>query len=133
VKTIKVLAIFGTRPEAVKMAPVIQALSLDPEIQSRVCVTAQHREMLDQVLSLFKVIPDIDLNLMRPNQTLSELTAQILVHLDPVLENEQPDWVLVQGDTTTVMAASLAAFYRGILVGHVEAGLRTGDKLQPFP
>jgi UDP-N-acetylglucosamine 2-epimerase (non-hydrolysing) len=133
VKSIRVLSIFGTRPEAVKMAPVIQALNDRPEIDSRVCVTAQHREMLDQVLNLFKIKPDIDLNLMRPNQTLAELTAQILEHLDPVLADEHPDWVLVQGDTTTVMAASLAAFYRGILVGHVEAGLRTGDKRQPFP
>jgi len=130
---LRVLSIFGTRPEAVKMAPVIQALDRADEIDSRVCVTAQHREMLDQVLDLFKIKPDIDLNLMRPNQTLSELTAQILEHLDPVLADEHPDWVLVQGDTTTVMTASLAAFYRNIKVGHVEAGLRTGDKRQPFP
>lgn len=132
-KKLRVLSIFGTRPEAVKMAPVIQALDRADEIDSRVCVTAQHREMLDQVLDLFKIKPDIDLNLMRPNQTLSELTAQILEHLDPVLADEHPDWVLVQGDTTTVMTASLAAFYRNIKVGHVEAGLRTGDKRQPFP
>lgn len=130
---IRVLSIFGTRPEAVKMAPVIQALDRADEIDSRVCVTAQHREMLDQVLDLFKLKPDIDLNLMRPNQTLSELTAQIFEHLDPVLADEHPDWVLVQGDTTTVMTASLAAFYRNVKVGHVEAGLRTGDKRQPFP
>ncbi|MBA4376197.1 MAG: UDP-N-acetylglucosamine 2-epimerase (non-hydrolyzing) [Anaerolinea sp.] len=132
-RDLRVLSIFGTRPEAVKMAPVVQALSATPGIESRVCVTAQHREMLDQVLTLFKIKPDIDLNLMRPNQTLAELTAQILEHLDPVLADEHPDWVLIQGDTTTVMAASLTAFYRGILVGHVEAGLRTGDKHQPFP
>jgi UDP-N-acetylglucosamine 2-epimerase (non-hydrolysing) len=130
---LRVLSIFGTRPEAVKMAPVIQTLNAAGGIDARVCVTAQHREMLDQVLNLFKIRPDIDLNLMRPNQTLAELTAQILENLDPVLADEHPDWVLVQGDTTTVMAASLAAFYRGILVGHVEAGLRTGDKRQPFP
>ncbi len=130
---LRVLSIFGTRPEAVKMAPVVQALAACPTLESRVCVTAQHREMLDQVLEVFAIKPDIDLNLMRPNQSLSELTAQILQNLDPVLAAEHPDWVLVQGDTTTVMAASLAAFYRGIKVGHVEAGLRTGDKHQPFP
>ncbi len=132
-RPLRVLSIFGTRPEAVKMAPVVQALAAEKNIEARVCVTAQHREMLDQVLSLFQIKPDIDLNLMRPNQSLAELTAQILENLDPVLADEHPDWVLVQGDTTTVMAASLAAFYRGVLVGHVEAGLRTGDKRQPFP
>ncbi len=132
-RPLRVLSIFGTRPEAVKMAPVVQALQTTHGIESRICVTAQHREMLDQVLELFKLKPDIDLNLMRPNQSLAELTAQIIQNLDPVLADEHPDWVLVQGDTTTVMAASLVAFYRGILVGHVEAGLRTGDKRQPFP
>ena len=132
-KSMRVLSIFGTRPEAVKMAPVVQALASVPQIEARVCVTAQHREMLDQVLSLFKITPDYDLNLMRPNQTLSGLTAEILTHIDPVLAEVSPDWILVQGDTTTVMAAALAAFYRGIKVGHVEAGLRTGDKRQPFP
>ncbi len=131
--SLRVLSIFGTRPEAVKMAPVVQALKAVPEIETRVCVTAQHREMLDQVLQIFQISPDIDLDLMRPNQTLTSLTADILKAIDPVLEAEQPDWVLVQGDTTTVMAAALAAFYRGIKVGHVEAGLRTGDKRQPFP
>jgi UDP-N-acetylglucosamine 2-epimerase (non-hydrolysing) len=130
---LKVLVIFGTRPEAVKMAPVIQVLKANPQIETRVCVTAQHREMLDQVLNLFEITPDVDLNLMRPSQALSTLTSQILTQLDPVLEAEKPDWILVQGDTTTVMAASLAAFYRGIKVGHIEAGLRTGDKSQPFP
>jgi UDP-N-acetylglucosamine 2-epimerase (non-hydrolysing) len=130
---IKVLVIFGTRPEAVKMAPVIQMLKAAPGIHTRICVTAQHREMLDQVLKLFNITPDIDLNLMRPSQALSTLTSQILTYLDPVLESEKPDWILVQGDTTTVMAASLAAFYRGIKIGHIEAGLRTGDKRQPFP
>ena len=132
-KRLRVLSIFGTRPEAVKMAPVVQALAGAPEIEARVCVTAQHREMLDQVLELFHIRPDYDLNLMRPNQTLAGLTAEILEHIDPVLADEHPDWVLVQGDTTTVMAAALAAFYRNIKVGHVEAGLRTGDKHQPFP
>jgi len=130
---LKILVIFGTRPEAVKMAPVIKFLKSKPEIETRVCVTAQHREMLDQVLNLFAITPEVDLNLMRPSQALSTLTSQILTHLDPVLETEKPDWILVQGDTTTVMAASLAAFYRGIKVGHIEAGLRTGDKHQPFP
>lgn len=132
-KTIKVLSIFGTRPEAVKMAPVVQALAKQPGIESIVCVTAQHREMLDQVLNLFDIEPHIDLNLMRPNQTLAELTANIFNNLDPVLEKVSPDWILVQGDTTTVMAAALNAFYRHILIGHVEAGLRTHDKWAPFP
>src|SRR5450759_3944863 len=129
----RVLAIFGTRPEAVKMAPVIMALKKSPEIETRVCITAQHREMLDQVLNLFQIQPDVDLNLMQPNQTLAELTAGISSHLDPVLKAEKPDWVLVQGDTTTVMAAALLCYYNHILVGHVEAGLRTHDKWQPFP
>jgi UDP-N-acetylglucosamine 2-epimerase (non-hydrolysing) len=128
-----VLSIFGTRPEAVKMAPVVQQLARTSGITSLICVTAQHREMLDQVLSLFHLTPDIDLNLMHPNQSLAELTAAIFTHLDPVLADIKPDWILVQGDTTTVMAASLAAFYRRIRVGHVEAGLRTEDKWQPFP
>ncbi len=129
----RVLSIFGTRPEAVKMAPVVQALAQTPGIDSRVCVTAQHRQMLDQVLDLFGICPDVDLNLMRPNQTLAQLTADILTALDPVLVDLQPDWVLVQGDTTTVMAAALLAFYHKIRVGHVEAGLRTLDRYQPFP
>lgn len=130
---LRVLSIFGTRPEAVKMAPVIQALAREPQIESRVCVTAQHREMLDQVLNLFNIHPDVDLNLMRPDQSLAQLTARIFTAIDPVLEDIQPDWVLVQGDTTTVMAAALAAFYRKIHIGHVEAGLRTLDRYQPFP
>jgi UDP-N-acetylglucosamine 2-epimerase (non-hydrolysing) len=133
VQKLRVLSVFGTRPEAVKMAPVIQALEAEPGVESRVCVTAQHRQMLDQVLDLFKIKPDYDLNLMRPNQSLAGLTAEVMENLDPVLADEHPDWVLVQGDTTTVMTAALAAFYRGIRVGHVEAGLRTGDKRQPFP
>lgn len=131
--TIQVLSIFGTRPEAVKMAPVVQALARTAEITAQVCVTAQHREMLDQVLELFDIRPDVDLNLMQPNQTLSGLTADIFTHLDPVLSRLKPDWILVQGDTTTVMAASLTAYYHHIRVGHVEAGLRTRDKWQPFP
>jgi UDP-N-acetylglucosamine 2-epimerase (non-hydrolysing) len=130
---LKVLSIFGTRPEAVKMAPVIRELCLRPKIESKVCVTAQHREMLDQVLDIFDIVPDIDLNLMQPNQQLAHLTAEIFTRLDPILEQMKPDWILVQGDTTTVMAAATLAYYRRIHVGHVEAGLRTGDKWQPFP
>jgi len=131
---LKVLSIFGTRPEAIKMAPVVKELARHPDkIVSRVCVTAQHREMLDQVLNLFDIVPDYDLDLMRPNQSLAALTARVFTELDAVLAQEQPDWVLVQGDTTTVMAASLVAFYHRVKVGHVEAGLRTFDKWQPFP
>lgn len=130
---IRVLSIFGTRPEAVKMAPVIRTLSQTPGIESLVCVTAQHRQMLDQVLDLFELHPDIDLNLMRPNQSLAELTAAVLTGLDPVVKQYRPDWILIQGDTTTVMAASLIAFYNRVKVGHVEAGLRTFDRWQPFP
>jgi len=129
----RVLSIFGTRPEAIKMAPVVRSLEQTPGIESLVCVTAQHRQMLDQVLNLFRIIPDYDLDLMRPNQSLAELTAAVFEGLDPILREVQPHWVLVQGDTTTVMAASLAAYYHHIRVGHVEAGLRTGDKWQPFP
>jgi UDP-N-acetylglucosamine 2-epimerase (non-hydrolysing) len=132
-KTKRVLSIFGTRPEALKMAPVVQKLAACPEVDSLVCVTAQHRQMLDQVLELFDIHPDIDLNLMRENQGLADLTAEILKTLNPVLERVQPEWILVQGDTTTVMAAALLAYYHRIRVGHVEAGLRTGDKWQPFP
>jgi UDP-N-acetylglucosamine 2-epimerase (non-hydrolysing) len=130
---VRVLSIFGTRPEAVKMAPVVRLLACTPGIEARVCVTAQHRQMLDQVLDLFHIHPDVDLDLMRPDQGLAELSAAIFTTLDPVLADLRPDWILVQGDTTTVMVAALAAFYRRIRVGHVEAGLRTGDKWQPFP
>jgi UDP-N-acetylglucosamine 2-epimerase (non-hydrolysing) len=115
------------------MAPVVKALDTAPEVDSRVCVTAQHRQMLDQVLELFDITPDIDLDLMRPNQTLAEITAAVFSKLEPVLVDLQPDWVLVQGDTTTVMSAALLAYYHRIRIGHVEAGLRTGDKWQPFP
>jgi UDP-N-acetylglucosamine 2-epimerase (non-hydrolysing) len=130
---IRVMTVFGTRPEAIKLAPVIQQLEKDPRFKSIVVVTAQHREMLDQVLDLFKIKPDHDLNLMRDDQSLASLTAAIITHLDPVLEKFKPDWLLIQGDTTTVMAAALTAFYHHIKVGHVEAGLRTWDKWQPFP
>src|SRR3989304_7511998 len=129
----RVLAVFGTRPEAVKMAPVVDRLRRTPGVEARVCVTAQHRQMLDQVLELFDIVPDFDLNVMEPDQALAPLTTAIFRGLDPVLEQFHPDWVLVQGDTTTVMAAALLAAYRHIHVGHVEAGLRTGDKGQPFP
>ncbi len=131
---IRVLSIFGTRPEAIKMAPVVRELEKHPQsIESRVCVTAQHREMLDQVLSVFGIEPHIDLDLMQSGQTLPALTARVITSVTEVLERERPDCVLVQGDTTTVMAAALAAFYLQIPVGHVEAGLRTGDRYNPFP
>jgi UDP-N-acetylglucosamine 2-epimerase len=130
---VKVLSVFGTRPEAIKMAPVIGELRKHPEIESRVCVTGQHREMLDQVLRLFEIVPDFDLNVMQENQQLASTTARVLEQIDPVLGAESPDWVLVQGDTTTTMAAAIAGFYRRVPVGHVEAGLRTFDKYQPFP
>lgn len=129
----KVLTVFGTRPEAIKMAPLVYALSQDTEIESRLCVTAQHREMLDQVLHLFDLRPDYDLNIMRPEQGLTEITCRILQGLKTVFEQFKPDIVLVHGDTTTTMAASLAAFYHRIPVGHVEAGLRTGNLYSPWP
>lgn len=129
----KILVVFGTRPEAVKLCPVVQALRREPAFETRVCVTAQHREMLDQVLEVFGVRPDRDLNLMTQRQTLSELTARVLTSMEPVLGVEKPDLVLVQGDTTTTFATALACFYAGIAVGHVEAGLRTGDLKRPFP
>ncbi len=130
---LRVLSVFGTRPEAVKMAPVVRQLTQTASIESRVCVTAQHRQMLDQVLRLFQIQPDYDLDLMSDDQGLAELSAAIFTHLDPVYTDFQPDWVLVQGDTTTVAIAALLAYYRRIRVGHVEAGLRTFDKWQPFP
>ena len=130
----KILSIIGTRPEAIKMAPVVKELERHPDrIVSRVCVTAQHRQMLDQVLSLFAIAPDHDLNVMAAGQSPTQVAAVVLTKLEPVLKAEQPDWVLVQGDTTTVLAAAIAAFYARIKIGHVEAGLRTHDKYQPFP
>ncbi|WP_037383752.1 non-hydrolyzing UDP-N-acetylglucosamine 2-epimerase [Serratia sp. DD3] len=129
----KVLTVFGTRPEAIKMAPLVHALAQDEAFESRVCVTAQHREMLDQVLRLFEIVPDYDLNIMKPGQGLSEITCRILEGLKGVLEDFKPDVVLVHGDTTTTMSTSLAAFYQRIPVGHVEAGLRTGDLYSPWP
>ena len=132
-RALRVLSVFGTRPEAVKMAPVVLRLRQTPGVNSQVCVTAQHRQMLDQVLDLFHLKPDFDLDLMQPDQSLAETAAAVFTGLDPILEKVQPDWVLVQGDTTTVAAAALAAYYRKIRLGHVEAGLRTGDKWRPFP
>ncbi|MEB4677456.1 UDP-N-acetylglucosamine 2-epimerase (non-hydrolyzing) [Enterobacteriaceae bacterium G50] len=129
----KVLTVFGTRPEAIKMAPLVHALAKDPHFEAKVCVTAQHREMLDQVLNLFSIVPDYDLNIMSPGQGLTEITCRILEGLKPVLESFKPDVVLVHGDTTTTAAASLAAFYQRIPVGHVEAGLRTGNLYSPWP
>ncbi|ORJ22716.1 UDP-N-acetylglucosamine 2-epimerase [Rouxiella silvae] len=129
----KVLTIFGTRPEAIKMAPLVHALAQDDAFVSKVCVTAQHREMLDQVLNLFSIKPDYDLDIMKPGQDLTEITIRILQGLKPVLEEFKPDVVLVHGDTTTALSASLAAFYQQIPIGHVEAGLRTGYLLSPWP
>lgn len=130
----KNLIIFGTRPEAIKMAPLVKEFLKDKvNFITKVCITAQHREMLDQVLSFFEIEPDYDLDLMRPNQNLYTLTADILTTLKPVLEEFQPDFVYVHGDTTTTLAASLAAFYSGAKICHVEAGLRTFNKLSPFP
>jgi len=131
---IKVLSIIGTRPEAIKMAPVVKELSRHPDqFDSVVCVTGQHRQMLDQVLELFGIAPEYDLNLMKDNQSLSELTANLFMGLEKVITTEKPDWILAQGDTTTVMVASLVAFYHKISFGHIEAGLRTGNKFSPFP
>lgn len=129
----KILICFGTRPEAVKMAPVIKAFKANNSFHTKVCVTAQHREMLDQVLDFFQIIPDIDLNLMQADQSLNLLSARIITSMDAVLEKEQPDWVLVHGDTTTSSMVALAAFHKGVNVGHVEAGLRTYNKYSPFP
>jgi len=124
----------GTRPEAIKLAPVIRELQKHPDrVVSKVCVTAQHRQMLDQVLRLFDITPDYDLNVMEDNQSPAQVAGAVLTRLEPILQEEKPDWVLVQGDTTTVATASLAAFYTRVKVGHVEAGLRTHDKWQPFP
>ena len=130
----KILLIFGTRPEAIKLCPVIRSLREHPnKFDVRACVTAQHREMLDQVLEAFQVKPDHDLDLMLPGQTLFQSTSRILAGLEPVLRAEKPAMVIVQGDTTTTLCGALAAFYSGIPVAHVEAGLRTHDMRQPFP
>ncbi|TFI07820.1 UDP-N-acetylglucosamine 2-epimerase (non-hydrolyzing), partial [Thiopseudomonas sp. 4R-3cl] len=129
----KVLSVFGTRPEAIKMAPLVNALAADEFFEAKVCVTAQHREMLDQVLELFEITPDYDLNLMKAGQDLYDITSGVLLGLRDVLKEFQPDMVLVHGDTATTFAATLAAFYQQIPVGHVEAGLRTGNLYSPWP
>ncbi len=130
---IKVMTVFGTRPEAIKMAPLVQELKNRKEIETIVCVTAQHREMLDQVLDAFQIIPDYDLNIMKQGQTLGDVTTRSLNGLEEVMRKEKPNIVLVHGDTTTTFAGALAAFYNGIMIGHVEAGLRTWDKYSPYP
>jgi len=133
IKKMKVLAVFGTRPEAIKMAPVVKTFSDSSSIDLKICVTAQHRQMLDQVLDLFSIKPDFDLDLMKPNQDLTDITIGVLTGIREILRSWRPDWVLVHGDTTTTMATSLAAYYEKISVGHVEAGLRTGDIYSPWP
>lgn len=130
---IKVMTIFGTRPEAIKMAPLIKELEKRKEIESIVCVTAQHREMLDQVLDVFNIKPNYDLNIMKQGQTLSEITSRVLMGLEEIIKKENPNIILVHGDTTTTFAGSLAAFYNQVDIGHVEAGLRTWNKYSPFP
>lgn len=129
----KILTVFGTRPEAIKMAPVVKALAADSTIEARVCVTAQHRQMLDQVLDLFEIQPDFDLNLMKPGQDLSDITTNVLLGMRDVYRQWVPDIILVHGDTTTTLGASLSAYYAKIKVGHVEAGLRTQNKYSPWP
>ena len=132
-KRLRVLSVFGTRPDTIKMAPVVHALSAHPQIESLVCVTAQHREMLDDLLTLFEIRPDFDLNIMTPDQTLTDITTRVLIGLEGVLRSVRPEVVLVHGDTTTSTAAALAAFYQQVGVGHVEAGLRTSDPWMPYP
>lgn len=129
----KIMTIFGTRPEAIKMAPLVLALKEDPELEPIVVVTAQHREMLDQVLTIFDITPDYDLNIMKAGQTLSEVTSRVVLGLEEVIQEAKPDMILVHGDTTTTFAGSLAAFYNEVAIGHVEAGLRTFQKYSPFP
>jgi len=129
----KILSVFGTRPEAIKMSPLVKLLGSDKNFDSRVCVTGQHREMLDQVLNLFQITPEYDLDIMRSNQSLAEISSSILLNLQPILVDFEPDLILVHGDTATTFSASLAAYYHRIKVGHVEAGLRTGDLFSPWP
>jgi UDP-N-acetylglucosamine 2-epimerase len=129
----KVLIVFGTRPEAIKMAPVVKAFQAHTAFETLVCVSGQHRSMLDQVLSIFDIVPDIDLNIMKPGQTLTDITVKVLQGLEQVIKDKKPDLILVHGDTTTAMAAALAAFYHQVPVGHVEAGLRTRDVSRPWP
>lgn len=130
---IKVMSIFGTRPEAIKMAPLVKELERREEIDSIICVTAQHRQMLDQVLETFDIKPDYDLDIMKQGQTLTEITSRVLMGLEEVIKEAQPDIILVHGDTTTTFAGAIAAFYNQVAIGHVEAGLRTNDKYSPFP
>jgi UDP-N-acetylglucosamine 2-epimerase (non-hydrolysing) len=131
---LRILSVFGTRPEAIKMAPLIERMAAKPEVfASKVCVTAQHRHMLDQTLQLFGIVPEYDLDIMAQDQSPTQVAAAVLTKLEPVLKTEKPDWVLLQGDTTTTAAAAFAAFHAGAKIGHVEAGLRTKDKSQPFP
>ena len=130
---LRIMSVFGTRPEAIKMCPLVKELASRPEIESLCCVTAQHRQMLDSVLDIFRLVPDFDLNIMEPRQTLSTITSKCLLGMEGVLEEAKPDLVLVHGDTSTTFAGALAAFYHRVPVGHVEAGLRTYDKYSPFP
>jgi len=130
---VKIISIFGTRPEAIKMAPVVKMLADCQYIDSKVCVTAQHREMLDQVMDLFQIEPDYDLDIMKSGQTLSDITCRVIKGIEKMLSEEKPDMILVHGDTTTTFSASLAAFYSGVAIGHVEAGLRSGNKFSPYP
>ena len=130
---VKVMAAFGTRPEAIKMAPVVKALQNNKHVDCRVVLTAQHREMLDQVIQLFNIVPDYDLNIMKQGQTLAGVTSEIMTRLDAIITQEKPDIMLVQGDTTTTFVSALAAFYHKIPIGHIEAGLRTGNKYSPWP
>lgn len=132
-RKIKVMTVFGTRPETIKMGPLVKELKTREEIETIVCVTAQHREMLDQVLNAFRIVPDYDLNLMKKGQTLTDITAGVLQGIEKVIKEVQPDIVLVHGDTTTTFAGALAAFYNQVAIGHVEAGLRTYNKYSPFP
>lgn len=129
----KIMTVFGTRPEGIKMAPIIKAIEKRPEIESIICITAQHREMLDQVLNLFDIQPDYDLNIFTPGQSLTEITTRAIKGLEEVILKEKPDVLLVQGDTTTVFAGALAAFYQKVKIGHVEAGLRSGNLYSPYP
>src|SRR5690554_2853013 len=132
-KKIKVMVIFGTRPETIKMAPLVLEMKKREELETIVCVTAQHRQMLDQVLHAFDIVPDYDLDVMKQNQTLTDITSRVLQGLDGVIKEVQPDLILVHGDTTTTFAGALAGLYNQVAIGHVEAGLRTFDKYSPFP
>ena len=132
-KKVKVMSIFGTRPEATKMVPLVKALAAHPNVESIVCVSAQHRQLLDEVINPLGIIPDYDLNLMRQGQSLPELTARVITGMDAIIKEAKPDWVLVHGDTATTMAASLATYFNEVKLGHVEAGLRTYNKYEPFP